>query len=526
MLDRLTFQIRIPFLSTPCLVVAMNFGLTFQPVRSIVIVGGGTAGWMAATYLARKLAHLRLSITVIESSAIGTVGVGEATVPAIRDFFAAVELGEPEVLRETEGTIKYGIRFAGWKQADHAFFHPFGLYGVPARGVAFHHYWLKRRAAGDPTPLDHYCLCTQLAERGLFLPPNDRPQNDLGVFNFAVHFDASKFAGLLSRLATANGVAHIDSRIEHVGIDAASGHVASVTLDDGRVVEGDLWIDCSGFRSLLLGDALGVPYVDWRHWLPCDRAVAIPCKAAVAAHKPLTTATARTAGWQWHIPLRHRVGNGHVYCSDYMDDQQAEDMLVADLEGEALAPPNRLRFTTGHRARFWERNVVGLGLASGFLEPLESTSITLIQSGLERFVALFPDAAMDPRLAATYNRQSVLEFERLRDFLFLHYRSNGRVGEPFWDHMRSLTPPEGLQVKLDAWRAGGEFVRNEWDTFQDPSWLSMYAGFDDLPARYSPLADQFTGDELADTFSRMKAAIGATLAHAEPHARFLDRVRA
>ncbi|MBD8547121.1 tryptophan halogenase family protein [Sphingomonas sp. CFBP 8760] len=501
------------------------FSSSSSPIRSIVIVGGGTAGWMAATYLARRLAHLRLSITVIESSAIGTVGVGEATVPAIRDFFAAIELGEPEVLRETEGTIKYGIRFAGWQRPDHAFFHPFGLYGMPARGVAFHQYWLKMRAAGDTTPLDRFSLCTQLAERGLFLPPTDRPQNDLGVFDFAVHFDASKFAALLGRLARANGVAHVDARIDHVHRHGGDGRIEGVTLADGRRIDGDLWIDCSGFRSLLLGEALGVPYVDWRHWLPCDRAVAIPCAAAVDAHRPLTTATARSAGWQWHIPLRHRIGNGHVYCSDFIDDAAAEDVLVAHIEGAPLAAPNRLRFTTGHRARFWENNVVGLGLSSGFLEPLESTSITLIQSGLERLVALFPDRAMDPRLAATYNRQSVLEFERIRDFLFLHYWSNRREGEPFWDHMRGLAPPETLQVKVDAWRAGGEFVRNEWDTFQDPSWLSMYTGFEDLPVRHSPLADQFTTAELADTFARMQAAIAATLAHAEPHVRFLDRLR-
>ena len=493
-------------------------------VRSIAIVGGGTAGWMAATYLARRLGHLDLSITVVDSSAIGTVGVGEATVPAIRDFLAAVELGEPEVLCETEGTIKYGIRFVDWREAGHSFFHPFGLYGVPARGVAFHHFWLKQRAAGDATALSAYCLATALAERGLFLPPTDRPPNDLGVFNFAVHFDAAKFAAMLRRLALANGVSHIDARIERVERDAETGHVAAVALEDGRRIAADLWIDCSGFRSLLLGEAMEVPYVDWRRWLPCDRAIAIPCRAATGAHKPLTTATARAAGWQWHIPLRHRIGNGHVYCSEFTGDDDAEALLLANLEGEQLAPPNRLRFTTGHRARFWEGNVVGLGLSSGFLEPLESTSITLIQSGLERFVQLFPSAGFDPRLAATYNRQSVLEFERIRDFLLLHYWSNRRVGNPFWDHMRSITPTEGLQAKLDAWRAGGEFVRNEWDTFQDPSWLSMYAGFEDLPERYSPLADQFTDTELADSLARMRTAIEGTVARAEPHAAFLARV--
>ena len=494
------------------------------PVRSIVIVGGGTAGWMAATYLARRLAHLRLAITVVDSAAIGTVGVGEATVPAIRDFLRAIELGEPEVLRETGGTIKYGIRFVGWKQPDHAFFHPFGLYGVPAQGVAFHHYWLKQRAAGDDTPLAAYCLATQLAEKGLFLPPNDRPANDLGVFNFALHFDASRFAGMLRRLALANGVTHVDGRIEHVGLDPQDGRVTFVRLDDQRQIAGDLWIDCSGFRSLLLGEALGVPYVDWRRWLPCDRAIALPCRASVPSHRPLTTATARAAGWQWHIPLRHRIGNGYVYSSDFIDDAAAEETLRASLEGEALAEPNRLRFTTGHRARFWERNVVALGLASGFLEPLESTSITLIQSALERFVHLFPERGMDERLATTFNRQSRLEFERIRDFLLLHYWSNRRTGEPFWDYMRALEPTDGLAAKLDAWRSAGEFVRNEWDTFQDPSWLSMYAGFDDLPARHSPLADRFSTQELTGSMQRMRQAIDGTLALAEPHAAFLERV--
>jgi tryptophan 7-halogenase len=497
---------------------------TGRNIRRIVIVGGGTAGWMSAAYLARKLRHLPIAITVVDSSAIGTVGVGEATVPAIRDFFAAVELGEPEVLAATEGTIKYGIRFVDWAGAGKSFFHPFGLYGVPARGVAFHHYWLKLRAAGHELPLSHYCLATQLAERSLFLPPPDRPVNDLGVFNFAVHFDASKFAAMLRRLSMTNGVAHIDARIDHVERDGADGRIVAVNTADGGRIEGDLWIDCSGFRSLLLGEAMAVPYRDWRRWLPCDRAIALPCRAT-GPHKPMTTATARAGGWQWHIPLQHRVGNGHVYCSEFVDDDEAERVLRENVEGEVLAEPNRLRFTTGHRERFWEGNVVGIGLSAGFLEPLESTSIVLIQSALERLVKLFPDRDIDPRLAATYNRQSVLEFERIRDFLVLHYAANKRVGEPFWDAMRAMELPGTLQGRLDAWRAGGEFVRHEWDTFQDPSWLSMYAGFGDLPARHSPLADQFSDTELTDTFDRMRAAIGATLQHAEPHAAFLARNR-
>lgn len=485
-------------------------------VRSIVIVGGGTAGWMAASYLARKLAHLSIAITVVDNAEIGTVGVGEATVPAIRDFFAALDLSEPEVLRETNGTIKYGIRFDGWSEPGTSFFHPFGLYGVPARGVAFHQYWLKLRNSGLNTELGDYCLATQLAEQGLFLPPPDRPANDLGVFNFAVHFNASKFAAMLRRLALANRVQHVDGVIVRLERDSGSGTLARAYLRDGSAVEGDLWVDCSGFRSLLLGDACEVPFTDWRHWLPCDRAIAVACRSG-GPHKPMTVASARPAGWQWHIPLQNRIGNGYVYCSDFLDDDSAQAALLGSLEGEPLISPNRLRFITGHRRDTWHSNVVAIGLAAGFLEPLESTSITLIQSGLERFVALFPDRSFDERLIATYNRQSRLEFERIRDFLFLHYWANRRIGEPFWDMMRAIDPPDSLQAKLDAWMAGGDLVRYEWESFQDPSWLSMFAGFGKLPQRHNPLADQFDEAQLIDSFDRMRSAIASTLQHARPH---------
>ncbi|WP_052072295.1 tryptophan halogenase family protein [Sphingopyxis sp. MWB1] len=501
-----------------------------QQIRRVVIVGGGTAGWMAAAYMAQHLRHLSLEITVVDSSEIGTVGVGEATVPAIRDFLAAVGLRDADVLAATEGTVKLGIAFQDWAEKGHYFFHPFGLYGVPARGVPFHQYWLKLQSAGDDVPLSDYCLCTQLAQQGRFLVPNPRPANDLGLFDFALHFDASKFAAMLRDLSLAKGVTHIDGRIEGVERSKGNGHVEAIRLANGQRVVGDLWIDCSGFRGLLIGDAMGVGYVDWRRWLPCDRAIAIGSENGGVA-PPLTTATAREAGWQWHIPLRHRDGNGYVYCSEYIEDDAAEQRLRAQLKGVPIGEARRLRFTPGHRERFWQGNVVAIGLAAGFLEPLESTSITLIQSGIERLVRLFPDRRCDPALAAVYDRQSRLEFERIRDFLLIHYCLNRRMGEPFWDYMRGLTLPDTLQMKLDAWRAQGELVRYEWESFQEPSWLSLLAGFDERPRRYSPLADRVSEGELRETFARMRSAIadtvkmGASSAEAERQLRAAGRTR-
>lgn len=493
-------------------------------IRSIAIVGGGTAGWMAASYLARTLAHANLDITLIDSSEIGAVGVGEATVPAIRDFLAAVGLTDAEVLDATEGTIKLGIQFVDWAEPGHRFYHPFGLYGVSARGVPFHQYWLKLRAAGHDLPLEDYCLCTQLAEHERFLAPPDQPGSELGVFDFALHFDASKFASVLRDLSLSLGVTHIDARIEKVEQAPEDGQVRAVRLADGRSVVADLWIDCSGFRGLLIGEAMGVPFIDWRKWLPCDRAIALGCEP-VDSYRPVTTSTARPAGWQWHIPLQRRIGNGYVYCSDYIDDDAAETALRSNLEGPAIGEARRIRFTPGRRASFWKGNVVAIGLAGGFLEPLESTSITLIQSGLERLVRLFPDRSFDPALAALFDHQSQLEFERIRDFLVLHYCLSRREGEPLWDRMRTMELPEPLQRKIDAWRAQGELVRYEWETFQDPSWLSMYVGFGIKPRRYSVRADQFDTAELLATFERMQVAVRDTVRVGVPAPDFARELR-
>lgn len=492
-----------------------------EPIRSILIAGGGTAGWMAANLLATRLRRLPIEITLVESPDIRTVGVGEATVPAIRDYFRAIGVTEAEVMQASQGTVKLGIEFCDWLSPGKRFFHPFGRYGVDAFGVPFHQYWLKRRAAGDDTPLAAYCLPTQAAMHDLVLLPPEKPVNDLGVFDWAIHFDAGLFARFLSQRAQGDlGVRHVEGTIADVHLHGESGRIAAVTLADGRELAADLFIDCTGFRSLLLGQALGVEYEDWTHLLPCDRAVAVPC-VSQGPLTPFTRSTALAAGWQWRIPLQHRVGNGYVYSSRHISDDEATATLLAHVEGETLAEPNLLRFRTGHRAKVWEKNCVAVGLAAGFLEPLESTSIVLIQSAVERLLDHFPDRDFDPTLSGEFNRITAIEYARIRDFLLLHYWGNRRTGEPMWDACRALDLPETLASRIRTFAGSGKLPRFEWDSFQPPSWLSMFAGLEIWPPRHDPLADQFTDAELATTFERMREAIGRALALAHPHAQFI-----
>jgi len=491
------------------------------PIRSIVIVGGGTAGWMAAALLVRRLERQPVTITVVESSDIGTVGVGEATVPGIRDFFREIGVTEQEVMAASQGTVKLGIEFVDWKQSGHRFFHPFGLYGMRSRGVAFHQYWLKLQQAGIAVDLEDYCLATAMARAGSFMLPTDKPVHDLLFFDWAVHFDARMFAQFLAKRAIGQGVTRVDATITNVRLDDESGLIAGVDTECGRAIDGDLFIDCSGFRALLIGGALGVPYEDWTNLLPCDRAVAMPCERN-GPLSPFTRSTALPAGWQWRIPLQHRVGNGYVYSSRHLSDDEAVHVLRGRLEGEALAEPNLIRFRTGHRREFWRGNCVALGLAAGFMEPLESTSITLIQTGIEKLLALFPDRGFAPALADDYNRATGLEYERIRDFLFLHYWANRRHGEPMWDRCRDTALPERLAHKVRLFQTRGNLVRYEWESFQDPSWLSMYAGFGIEAAAHDPIADYFSNEELESALGRMRESIAKSLALAQPHEALLE----
>lgn len=489
-----------------------------EPLRSIVIVGGGTAGWMAAALLAKRLERQNIAISVVESSSIGTVGVGESTTPAIRDYFRAAELDEFAVMAASSATIKLGIQFDQWS-GNSSFFHPFGLYGVASNGVAFHNYWLKLRAAGDRRPIGEYCLATQLAAANLFLTP-PRPAPDYAFFDWALQFDAGLFAAYLRKISIERGVRHLDAKVGKVNRDVETGLIASIDTDAAGTIGADLFIDCTGFRALLLGQTLGEPYVDWTDFLPCDRAVAMPC-AHGGPLTPYTRAIAMPAGWRWRIPLQHRVGNGYVFSSRHISDDEAVASLIENLEGDALGAPNVIRFVTGHRRRFWVGNCVALGLAAGFLEPLESTSITLIFAAIERLLQLFPDRHFDSALAEDYNRITTLEHERIRDFLLLHYWGADRP-EPLWRAIREKELPDKLAHKIRMFTHRARMVRYEWDAFQDPSWLSLFAGLGLLPQRWDPIADYFSIEEVDDALSRIREQISLGIKSAAPHSSYIS----
>lgn len=498
----------------------VNGGSATDAIERVVIVGGGTAGWMAAAALSAHLAGAGVSITLIESSDIGTIGVGEATIPTIRRFYAQLGMSDAEVMQACQATAKLGIRFVDWLRDGHSFVHPFGRFGQDLKGVDFHQYWLRARAAGDSAPLGDYSLGSLLASEGHATLPAPDPGSQLGIFDWALHFDAALFAQQMRRFAEKSGVARIDARITEVTLRGADGFIEAVTIDSGARIEGDLFLDCSGFRSMLLGEALGVGYQDWSHWLLCDGAFAVQSER-VGAPPACTTVTARTAGWQWRIPLRTREGNGLVFSSRFQSDEAAHEELLSAVPGKPTMEPRRLRFTPGRRAVAWAKNCVALGLASGFLEPLESTSIALIETGIERLKQLFPDKHFDPAVIAEYNEQSAEEIERVRDFLILHYKLNGRSGA-FWQACREMTVPEGLDAKLALWRARGAFVRYRWEMFSPASWLAIYAGFEELPARLDPAVAGVDPGQLARSLAAMRRSLRETVADTPTHQEFLE----
>jgi tryptophan 7-halogenase len=456
-------------------------------VRSVVILGGGTAGWMTATALARSFGSA-IAITLLESEEIGTVGVGEATIPTIHWFNELIGLYEAAFLRETKASFKLGIEFVDWTRPGHRYFHPFGDYGVRFPGVAFHHRWRKAQRDGLDLALADFSLATALAEQGRFARPSGDARSILSTLGYAYHFDASLYARHLRGIAERGGVTRVEGRLQDVERDGETGLVAALTTQRGERLAGDLFIDCSGFRALLIDGTMGGGFEDWSHWLPCDRAVAVPC-ARTSETTPFTRSTARPAGWQWRIPLQHRTGNGHVFASRFMGEDEATALLMANLDGEALAEPRTLRFTAGTRRRAWIGNVVAIGLSSGFLEPLESTSIHLIQSGIAKLLTLFPDRDMDPLLAERYNALLNADMDNIKDFLILHYHATADKPEPFWAERRAMPLPETLVEREAQYRRSGRLMLGSEELFREASWLAVLNGQGVAAEDYNPLAD-------------------------------------
>ena len=489
-------------------------------IRDVVIVGGGTAGWMAAAALSAIMGE-QLNIRLIESDAIATVGVGEATIPAIRLFNGLVGINEDDFLRATQGSFKLGIEFQNWGAVGDSYMHAFGQIGQSLDLIEFWQYWLRGRKEGVAERLGHYCVNETVARAGKFARMGQIPNTELEGLSYAFHFDASLYARFLRGHAERNGVTRTEGTITSVQQDAESGFVQSVTLESGEVITGELFIDCSGFRALLIEQTLGAGYVDWTHWLPCDRAIAMPTEN-VGPPRPFTQSIAHSAGWQWRIPLQHRTGNGHVFCSAFMDEEEARRILLDNVEGPPLADPRTIHFTTGMRAKAWDKNVVALGLASGFLEPLESTSIHLVQNGIARLISHFPDRHFAAVNTDTYNRRIAYDYERIRDFIILHYTANQR-DEPFWRHVRAMAIPDSLRDKIDLFKATGRVFREQEELFAEVGWFQVLVGQNIVPDAYHPLADVLTPEELQGFLADIATIVASPIPHLPTHADFIAR---
>ncbi len=489
-------------------------------IGHIVIVGGGTAGWMAAASLQHHFANTPIRITLIESSQIGAIGVGEATIPTIRRFYQGLGLSDVEVMRATGATCKLGIRFNDWLKPGASFIHPFGLFGQDLKGVPFHNYWLRLKAEGQTAPISDYSLGASLAKGGKFTLPSRNPPSSLSVFDWALHFDAGLFAGLMRQVAEKAGVRRVDAQITKVNLRAEDGFITSVDLDTGATVGGDLFIDCSGFRGLLIEEALQTGYEDWSSWLLCDRAYAVQSEGA-GEPPPYTDVTAHSAGWRWRIPLQHRYGNGYVYSSRHISDEAALAELKAAVPDPLLHEPRQIRFTPGRRRKAWNKNCVALGLASGFLEPLESTSIALIETGIERLKQLFPDRDFNPAVIDEFNDMSRREMERVRDFIILHYKANQRGDTAFWRDGQAAAIPDTLKHKIELFRERGHFIRYRWEMFQPASWLAIYAGFDILPRTWDPSLDGVDVEALGRALAEMRKAVAGAVDSAPTHGAFI-----
>lgn len=493
-----------------------------SPIRSIVVAGGGTSGWMTAAALAATLRG-QYQIKLVESDEIGIIGVGEATIPMIQIFNKIVGIEENDFLRATQGTFKLGIEFVNWGRLGDRYMHGFGELGQALWTVPFDQYWRKMYTMGRARSLENYSITRMASKANKFMPARvDVPNSPLNQIAHAYHFDASLYAKYLRKLAEQSGVQRIEGKIVQVTQRASDGHVDAVVLEGGERVEGDLYIDCTGFRGLLIEETLKSGYEDWSHWLPCDRALAVPCES-VAPLAPYTRATAHRAGWQWRIPLQHRIGNGHVYCSQCIGDDEATATLLANLDGRPLAEPRMLKFTPGTRKQSWNKNVIAIGLSSGFLEPLESTSIHMVQASIQRLIDFFPDQGFNSTDIAEFNSQTRFDYESVRDFVILHYKLNQRDDSAFWKSAAAMAVSESLQRKIDLFRARGRIVRFNNELFTEASWLQVMEGQNLQPEGYNPLAELQTEEGIDEYLESVRSVIAKCVEVMPDHAAYVEQ---
>jgi tryptophan 7-halogenase len=492
-----------------------------QPVGKVTIVGGGTAGWMTAAVLSQWLT--KVEIRLIESDAIGIIGVGESTIPHIRNYVALAGVDQLKMISESKATFKLGIQFVDWGAPGETYVHGFGKLGRDMLWLHTHQLWLaaRDRASDSVKHFDNYSInCVASLKNRFAFPDARNPNSPMADLDYAYQFDASLFARYLRAESEARGVTRVEGRIVEVIKDPQSGFVDRVRLEDGREVDGDLFVDCSGMRALLIGDALGIGYEDWNHWLLCDRAQAVPC-ASVSPLTPYTRVTARKSGWQWRIPLQHRIGNGYVYASNLISDEEVSANLLANLDGEALDDPRVVKFRPGRRLKSWEKNVIAVGLSSGFLEPLESTSIHLIQTGIHRLLAMFPSVGFSQADIEEYNRQARFEFEDIRDFLIAHYNVTRRTGDPFWDHVRTMEVPDSLKDRYELFRSSGRFFKHSAaELFAEQSWVQILLG-QGFEMKPDPVTNFVSDDDLVGFLKDLTEIIEDNADHMPDHGEFV-----
>jgi len=493
-----------------------------KKIRRVAIIGGGSAGWITAAALARSLQD-DCSITLVESEPIGTVAVGEATVPPFRLFNRSLGIDENELLKYTQGTIKLAIQFNDWTRQGHSYLHPFGQYGIEFDTVPLQYYWIRAHRKGKAAEIDEYCMASMAALENRFQRPTTDPRLVESTYDYAYHIDAGLYAKFLRARSEEAGVTRIEGLVVDVSLDGESGFIESVRLEDGQEISADLFVDCSGFRGLLIEGALKTGYEDWSNWLACDRAVAIPCEHG-GKFTPYTQSNALEAGWQWRIPLQHRIGNGHVYCSRHVSDDEATAKLLGNLDGKPLADPDLLQFNTGCRKQFWHKNCVSIGSSAGFLEPLESTSLHLIQTAVGRLLSMFPDQDFGQFNIDEYNRLTRAEYEWVRDFLILHYHATERDDTNFWRECASMSIPDELRYRMDKFKALGHVGATAGaELLGQSSWLAVMVGQMGLPDNDVPIIEHRTAIDAEKLLDELRNLTRQAALSMRTHRRYIQR---